>query len=43
MCGSENITRLLGTVVLACVIFVDTPAMGGIERSTMLIVANGGL
>ena len=34
---------MFGMVVLACVIFVDTPTMGGAESTTMPIVAKGGL
>ena len=42
-CGSGNMAGFLGAVVLARVIFVDTPTMGGTESTTMPIVANGGL
>ena len=42
-CGSGKMAGLLGAAVLARVIFIDTPTMGGTEISTMPIVANGGL
>ena len=39
-CVSGNMAGLCGASVLARVIFVDTPTMGGTEISTMPIVVN---
>ena len=36
-------TGLFGAAVLACVVFVDIPIMGGVESTTIPIVVNGGL
>ena len=32
-----------GAAVLACVVFVDTPTIGGAESTIMPVVVNGGL
>ena len=42
-CGSGNMAGIFGAAVLAHVIFIDTPSMGGEESTTMPIIANGGL
>ena len=42
-CGSGNMARIIGAAVIARVIFVDIPTMGGAESSTMPIIASGGL
>ena len=34
---------MFGAAVLACVVFVDTPTMGGSESTIMTVVVNGGL
>ena len=42
-CGSGHITGIFVASVLACVVFVDSPTMGGAESTTVSIVANGSL
>ena len=43
MCGSGNMAIIFGAAVLACVVFVDLPTIGGVEITVIPVVANGDL